>query len=75
MTRKKYVFYFIVSFLFGSYILSTLLDLLGVSSFADVLEFIFGEPNMLSILIVGLLIIAILFFTGRNFYKEYKKLP
>ncbi|MBC5635370.1 hypothetical protein H8S33_00900 [Ornithinibacillus sp. BX22] len=75
MSKKRYIAYFVSGFIIGIFILPAFLEWLGFTySFADVLELIFGEPNLFNRIIVGLLLVIFLIWIGRGLYKGYKRL-
>lgn len=74
MSKKRFIFLLAAGIIIGLFIVSPILDWLGVSyTFANVLDFIFGEHHAIKRIIVVLLILALIFFVGRGLYKEYKK--
>lgn len=74
MTKKSYIAYWTIGVIIGLFILPAFLEWLGVPSFADVLELVFGEPNLVNRLIVGVLLVFSLVWIGRAIYKGYKNI-
>lgn len=67
---NKNTLFFTIGIIIGLFILPGILEWLGLPSFADVITMIFGEPNTVNRLVVGLLGVLIFFFFIKVFLKK-----
>ncbi|MHA6250295.1 hypothetical protein [Oceanobacillus sp. CAU 1775] len=75
MSKRKYLSYLILAVITGLFFIPALLDWLGVPfTFANVLYWVFGEPNVLNRIIILVLTGIFVLLVGRSSYKTYKKL-
>jgi uncharacterized membrane protein YuzA (DUF378 family) len=67
---NKNTLFFTLGILIGMFLLPGILEWLGLPSFANVLTKIFGEPNAINRVVVGLLGVLIIFFFIKVFLKK-----
>lgn len=76
---KKDVQIFLTAFLVSTFLVFPFLDWLGMPSFANVLVYLFGEPDDANIIAVSLFaflfLFLIIFLIVRFPFREFKKTP
>lgn len=75
MGRRQFILHSVAGCITGLFILPAVLKWFGVPfTFANVLYWVFGEPNMINGVILSILTCLVLVIYGRVVYKDYKKL-
>lgn len=74
MSKKKYVLYFFSGMLVGMFLVLPFLEWLGMPlSFANVLVYLFGEPDEANKIVVSLFLILLIFLIVLIPIRKYKK--
>lgn len=75
MSRKKYILYLVAGWIIGLFILPSVFGWFGMPyPFANLLYWVFGEPNTMKISILSIFTVLILVLYGRSIHKEFKEL-
>ena len=73
MHKKSYILYFFTGMIVGVFLVIPIIEWLGMPSFANLLVYLFGEPNEVNKIVVSLFFLLVIFLIVLFPFRKYKK--